>query len=90
MLPSSPTATQNEAEAHEIPRSSSGWGSCAVDHAAASPVGFVEVTILPLPAAAAQNEAVGQETPNMCVLGPFPSRSTVFQADAPPFGFVEE
>ena len=63
LSPLSPTATQNAAEAQEMPRSSSGAGNWVVVQAPGPPVGLVEVTTLASPAEAAQKEAVGQETP---------------------------
>src|SRR5436305_2978116 len=63
LSPSSPTATQNAGEGQEMPRSSSGPGSWVTVQADAPPVGLVEVATLPPPAAAAQNDGDGQETP---------------------------
>ncbi len=60
--PSLPTATQNDGDAHETPRSSSDGANWVVAQAALPPVGFVEVMILPPPAAATQSAVVGQET----------------------------
>jgi hypothetical protein len=63
LSPSSPTATQRDAEAQEIPRSSSGPSSCVFAQAPPPPVGLAEVTIFASPAEAAQKLTVGQETP---------------------------
>src|SRR5437764_56261 len=80
-------ATQREADGHEIP-SRSLVPSIAVwsFQAAAPPVGFVEVTELPLLSPAAQKVFDGQDTAVRTL--PESIRAAVHAAD-PPVGFVE-
>jgi hypothetical protein len=63
LVPMLPTATQNDRVGHEMPYRSTSLPTDTTSHAPAPPVGFVEVSTLPDPSTAAQNDAVGQDTP---------------------------
>ena len=55
-------------------------------HAAAPPVGLVEVTTLPVPSTATHNVVLGQEIP---LTGLLPSTFDTDHAVAPPVGLTE-